>query len=43
MSREWTIIHFSFIDSFPILMMVHPVKNKGKVLEILGKVIIFAA
>ena len=37
MSREWTIIYFSFIDSFPILMMVHPVKNKGKVLDILGK------
>jgi hypothetical protein len=25
------------------LMMIHPVKNKGKVLDILGKVIIFAA
>ena len=37
MSREWTIIHFSFIDSSPILMMVHPVKNNGKVLDILGK------
>ncbi len=37
MSREWTLIHFSIIDSFPILMMVHPVKNKGKVLEIWEK------
>jgi len=37
MSREWTIIHFSFIDSFPILMMVHLVKNNGKVLEIWEK------
>ncbi len=36
MSREWTIIHFSFIDSFPILMMVHH-KKQRKVLDILGK------
>ena len=37
MSRELDVNYFSFIDSFPILMMVHPVKNKGKVLEIWEK------
>ena len=42
MSREWTLIYFSIIDSFPILMMPHHKKTANSFGN-LGKVIIFAA
>jgi len=42
MSREWTIIHFSIIDSFPILMMVHH-KKTAKSFGNSGEMRIFVA
>ena len=42
MSREWTLIYFSFIDSFPILMMVHH-KKTAKSFGYSGEMRIFAA